>query len=111
MKANEFTRYEPHSCAGGAKTKKPVEKCLTSIENVSRGNKSLIMSLSFLPSNFFAREILITSCILKNKNEIRTTTLLDIKVTEYSFIDPSIVCRVYDKLQIKPIRLFKLKAI
>ena len=78
---------------------------------MSRGEKPLIVSSSSLSGNFFAEEALVTSCTLGNSNEIETTALLDTGATGYSFIDPSMVRRVCDKLQIEPVRLSKPKAL
>ena len=73
--------------------------------------KPLIVSLSSLPGNFFAEKTLVILCMLENNGEIRTTALLDTGATGYSFVDPAMARRVCDKLQIKPIRLSKPKAI
>ena len=78
---------------------------------MSKNDKPLIVLSSFLPGDFFAGEILITSCMLESNNKIKTIALLDTEATEYLFINPSMVRRVCDKLQIKLIRLFKPKVI
>ena len=82
------------------------------LEIMSRGEeKPLIVSSSSLPDDFFAKKALVAPCILGNSNEIYTTNLLDIKTMRYLFINPSMVRRVCNKLQIEPIRLSKPKAI
>ena len=111
IEANELANYELHSCARGAKFKKLVKKCLISAKNMSRDDKPLIVSLSSLPGDIFAKKILTILCMLKTSNEIKTTTLLDTGATRYSFIDPSMVRYVCDKMQIEFIRLSKPKAI
>ena len=73
--------------------------------------KPLLVSSSTLPGDFFAEEALVTSCVLGNNGEIRTTALLDTGATGYFFIDPAIARRVCNKLEIEPIRLSKPKAI
>ena len=76
-----------------------------------QAEKPLIVSSSTLPGNFFAEEALVASCMLGNNGEIKTTALLDTEATGYSFVDPAMARRVCDKLEIKPIRLSKPKAI
>ena len=73
------------------------EEPLTSTE------KSLIVSLSSLPGDFFAEEALVASCMLKNNGEIKTTALLDTGATGYSFVDPAMARRVCDELVIESI--------
>ena len=73
--------------------------------------KPLIVSSSTLPGDFFAEEALVTSCTLRNSDEIKTTALLDIRATGYWFVNPAMTQRICDNLLIKPIRLSKLKAI
>ena len=73
--------------------------------------KLLIILSSLLPGDFFAEEALVTLCTLENNEKIKITVLLDIRVTKYFFINPSIACCVCDKLQIEPIRLSKPKVI
>ena len=110
MEANELNSNKPHGCAEG--TGVAGRKCLASAKIMSRdGDKLLIVSSSSLLNNFFAKKALLTPCMLKSSNKIATTTLLDIRATGYLFIDPSMVRCVYDELQIKSIRLSKLKAI
>ena len=69
------------------------------------------MSLLSLLGNFFAEKALVTPYILENSNKIKTTVLLNIKATRYFFVDPSIVCRICDKLLVEPIKLLRPKAI
>ena len=73
--------------------------------------KPLIVSSSTLPGNFFAEEALVTSCMLENNGEIKTTALLDTGATGYSFVDPVMARRVCGDLAIELIRLSKPKAI
>ena len=73
--------------------------------------KPLLVSSSTLPGDFFAEEALVTSCVLGNNGEIRTTALLDTGATGYSFIDPAMARRVCNELEIEPIQLSKPKAI
>ena len=51
--------------------------------------KPLIVSLSSLFDNFFAKEALLASCMLENNSEIKATVLLDTKATKYSFVNPA----------------------
>ena len=112
VEANELANYEPHGSTKGAEcTVIAGKKCETSAKVVSRGKKLLIVSLSSLLSNFFAEKALVTSCMLKNSSKIKTTALLNTGVTGYLFIDPSMIHRMCDELQIEPIRLSKPKAI
>ena len=76
-----------------------------------QAEKTLIVSLSTLPGNFFAEEALVTSCKLGNNSEIKTTALLDTGATGYLFVDPTMARRVCDKLHIEPVRLSKPKAL
>ena len=71
----------------------------------------LIILSSSLPGDFFAKEALVTSCMLGNSNKIKTTALLDTGATGYLFVDPSMARRICDNLLIEPIRLSKPKAI
>ena len=73
--------------------------------------KPLIVSLSSLSGNFFTEKALVASCVLENKSEIKTTTLLDTGATGYSFVNPAMAQRICDNLLIEPIRLSKPKAI
>ena len=71
----------------------------------------MIVLSSTLPGDFFAEQALLATCTLGNNSEIKTTALLDTGATGYSFVDPSMVQRICDKLLIEPIRLSKPKAI
>ena len=71
----------------------------------------LIVSSSLLPGNFFAEKALVTSCMLENHGEIKTTALLDTGATRYSFVDPVMAWRICDDLLLEPIRLSKPKAL
>ena len=71
----------------------------------------LLVSLSTLPSDFFAEKALLALCTLKNNSKIKTTALLDTVAIRYSFINPVIARCVCNKLEIEPIRLSKPKAI
>ena len=81
------------------------------VEIVSRGEKSLIVLSFSLSGNFFAEKPLITSCMLRSREKIVTTALLDIVATKYSFIDLSMARCVCDKLPIELIRQSKPKTI
>ena len=82
-----------------------------SVEEPETNEKPLIVSLSTLPSDFFAEEALLATCTLRNNSEIKTTALLDTEAIGYSFVDPAMARRVCDELGIEPIRLSKPKAI
>ena len=71
----------------------------------------MIVSSSTLPGNVFAEQALLATCTLGNNSEIETTALLDTGATGYSFVDPSMVRRVCDKLHIEPVRLSRPKAL
>ena len=71
----------------------------------------LIVSSSSLPGNFFAEEALATSCTLGNKEEIKTTALLDTGATRYSFVDRLMAQHICENLVIEFIQLSKPKAI
>ena len=73
--------------------------------------KPLIVSSSTLPGDFFAEEALVTSCMLENNDEIKTTALLDTGATGYSFVDPAMAQCICDNLLIEPVRLSKPKTI
>lgn len=73
--------------------------------------KLLIVLLSSLLGNFFAKEVLVALCVLENNSKIKTTALLDTGATGYFFVDPAMAQHICDNLLIKPIQLSKLKAI
>jgi len=83
---------------------------VTLIKNVMKD--MLISSIINSSNDFFASKSLTIKCILFN-NEINYSlkSLIDIKVTDYSFIDELIMQNVYDHLQIESLFLIKLKSI
>jgi len=75
--------------------------------------KDVLISSTMSSSNdFFASKSLTTECVLSS-NEISYSlkSLIDIEVTDYSFIDELIVQDVCDHLQIESLSLIKLKSI
>ncbi len=63
-------------------------------------------------NNSFASESLTIECILfSNEISYSLKSLIDIEVTDYSFIDEVIMQIVYDQLQIKFLTLIKVKSI
>ena len=110
LEANELAWCKLDGCTG-VRRGTGGKRC-TSVKVVDRGEDLLlIVSSSTLPGDFFAEQVLLATCTLGNNNEIKTTALLDTGATGYSFVNPSMACRVCDKLHIEPVRLFRPKAL
>ncbi len=74
--------------------------------------KMLISLMISMLNNSFASESLTIECILfSNEISYSLKSLIDIKVTDYSFIDEVIMQIVYNQLQIKFLTLIKVKSI
>ncbi len=74
--------------------------------------KMLISLMISMLNNSFASESLTIECILfSNEISYSLKSLIDIEVTDYSFIDEVIMQIVYDQLQIKFLTLIKVKSI
>ncbi len=72
----------------------------------------LISSTISMSNDSFAFESLTIECVLSS-NEISYSlkSLIDIKATDYSFIDEVIARIIYDQLQIESLTLIKAKSI
>ena len=68
---------------------------------VAVGSKKLLLiSASSLSDNLFTDKALMVACSLGKINEIKITSLLDIRATSIAFIDLEMVRHVCDVLQI-----------
>ena len=82
------------------------------LTKVAVGDKKPLLIFAFsLPDNLFTNEALMVVCSLGKMNEIKTTSLLNIKATDIAFIDLAIVRHVCEVLQISFIQLAKPKPI
>ena len=69
------------------------------------------MSASFLSKNLFNERTFDTLCTLENKNELKTTALLNIDSSEHAFIDKEFARKVCNRLNISFQELIKIKLI
>ena len=69
------------------------------------------MSASFLSEDLFSERAFDTLCTLENKNEFKTTALLNTDSSEYAFIDKKFARKICDKLNISSQELIKIKLI
>ena len=69
------------------------------------------MSASFLSKNLFNERTFNTFCTLENKDEFKTTALLNIDNSEHAFIDKEFARKICDKLNISFQELIKAKFI
>ncbi len=74
--------------------------------------KEVLISLTSISDDSFTSESLITKCILfSNEINYLLKSLINIKATNYSFINEVIAQIVYNQLQIKFLTLIKAKFI
>ena len=69
------------------------------------------MSASFLSKDLFNERAFDILCILKNKNELKITVLLNIDNSKHAFIDKEFARKICDKLNISFQELIKVKLI
>ena len=69
------------------------------------------MSASFLSKDLFNERTFDTLCTLENKDELKTTALLNTDNSEHAFIDKKFARKVCDKLNISFQELIKVKLI
>ena len=69
------------------------------------------MSTSFLSKDLFNERTFDIFCTLENKNELKTTALLNIDSSEHAFIDKEFARKICDKLNISSQELIKTKFI
>ena len=84
---------------------------MTSTKVAVGGEKLLLISASSLPGDLFTDEALVVICSLGKINEIKTTSLLDIRAIGIAFINLAIARHVCEVLQISFIQLAKPKLI
>ena len=69
------------------------------------------MSASFLSKDLFSERTFDTLCTLENKDEFKTTALLNIDSSKHAFIDKEFARKICDKLNISFQELIKAKFI
>ena len=69
------------------------------------------MSASFLSKDLFNERTFDTLCTLENKDEFKTTALLNIDSSKHAFIDKEFARKICDRLNISSQELIKTKFI